>query len=119
MTRADAIAFPFLMDQPIARRIGEFGADDAERFTGDEARFVEQTDSLRCGELAGWRQWSDPRAPKNFVCHPVADAGETTLQEQHGFYRRPGMATEERVEEFLIERFGRDIRTAGAPPGRS
>src|SRR5205823_1860197 len=41
MARADAIAFPLLMNQPITRRIAEFRTDDPERFGRDEARLAE------------------------------------------------------------------------------
>ena len=53
MTRTKAVAFPFLMDQPIARWIGEVGPDDAEGFAGNESRLTKQTGALRCGERAG------------------------------------------------------------------
>ena len=118
MAWADAIAFPFLVDQPIARWIGEVRADDAERFAGDEARFTKQAVALRGGERSGWCQRGDLRAPENFVGHPVADAGETALQKQDGFDRRPGVAAQKCVEEFSIEVAGRDVRRSGAPPGR-
>jgi len=106
------------MDQPIARRVGEVGPDDAERFAGDELRLAEQTSALCGGERAGWRQRRDLRAPKNFVGHPVADTGETALQKQDGFDRRPGVAAQKCVEEFSIEIAGRDVWRSGAPPGR-
>ena len=49
MTRANAIAFPFLMDQPIAGRVAKLRPDDAERFARDELRFAKQTDALGRG----------------------------------------------------------------------
>jgi hypothetical protein len=36
MNRADAIAFPFLVDQPVARRIGEIFAERFERSSDNE-----------------------------------------------------------------------------------
>jgi hypothetical protein len=38
MAGADALAFPFLMDQPVARRVAELRGDEAKRFGRDEAR---------------------------------------------------------------------------------
>lgn len=47
MARANAVAFPLLMNQPIAGRIAKVWADNSERFTGHELRFAKQACSLR------------------------------------------------------------------------
>ena len=52
MTRADACAFPLLMDQPVSWRIGEFESDKTQRFGSDELRFSEQSRALCCGQGA-------------------------------------------------------------------
>jgi hypothetical protein len=79
MPRADAFAFPFLVNQPIAWRVAEFGADDAERFGRDEAGFAKKTGVFYGRQGTGRPGRSDLCAPKNFVCHPVADPGEAAL----------------------------------------
>jgi len=57
-------------------------------------------------------------APKDFVGHPVADARETFLHEEHGFDRRACASTQEDLDdadgEFLRENRGRDL----LPPRR-
>ena len=49
MTRTNAVRFPLLMDEPISGRIGEIGADDAERFARDKLRLPEQSCALSSG----------------------------------------------------------------------
>ena len=47
MERTHPFAFPLLMNEPVGRRVGERGTDDAERFAGDKARLSEQSRALR------------------------------------------------------------------------
>ena len=79
MTRADSVAFPLLMDQPIPGRIAKFRADEPDRFGGDEASLAKQASAFGRRQSASNCWWRDLRAPENFVCHPVADSGETLL----------------------------------------
>ena len=37
--------------------------------------------------LASEAVWPNPRAPEDFVRHPISNAGETFLHEQHRFNR--------------------------------
>jgi len=118
MARADAIAFPFLMNQPITRRIAEFRTDDPKRLGRDKARFAEKPSAFRGRQAAGKPQWSDLRAPKNFVCHPVADPRETLLQKKNCFCWCPRVVSQECVKKFPIERCRCNVGCAGAPPIR-
>ena len=56
--------------------------------------------------------------PKNFVSHPVADAGEKLLHEEEGFERGTGAAGADLLE-FLLAEFGRVKRRGevGPPSG--
>ncbi len=57
-------------------------------------------------------------SPKNFVGHPVADAGEKLLHEEEGFERSAGAAGADLLE-FLLTEFRRvDGGREGGPPSR-
>lgn len=103
MPRADAIAFPFLMNQPISRRIAKVRGYQAERFRCDKARLAEEAAAFGGGQTPDNSRWRDPGSPENFVGHPVADPGETALQKKDGFDRCAGVTPEEGVEEASIE----------------
>ncbi|MEY2550245.1 MAG: hypothetical protein QOG12_389 [Verrucomicrobiota bacterium] len=118
MARADSVAFPLLMDQPVLGRIAEFRADNAERFDGDEASLAEQAPALGRPQPARNCWWRDLRPPQNFVRHPVPDSSETFLQKQDRLYRRPRVPGQEPIEEYTVEGFRADIWSAGAPPIR-
>lgn len=49
MARADTVAFPLLMDQPITWWVVELRADYAQRFARDKLRFAKQPGALGCG----------------------------------------------------------------------
>jgi hypothetical protein len=55
--------------------------------------------------------------PKNFVSHPVADAGEKLLHEEEGFERGPGAAGADRLK-FLLTEFRRVERRGEVGPPR-
>ena len=46
MNWADAVAFPFLVDQPVARRIGEIFAERFERAANNEPGSAEKLMSI-------------------------------------------------------------------------
>ena len=50
--------------------------------------------------------WRELGLPKNFVGHPVANAGEELLHEEEGFERSAGAAGADLLE-FLLTEFGR------------
>ena len=55
--------------------------------------------------------------PKNFVGHPIADAGEKLLHEEEGFERCPSAAGADLLE-FLLAEFGRVERRGEVGPPR-
>jgi hypothetical protein len=64
--------------------------------------------------LGSWRELG---LPKNFVGHPVADAGEKLLHEEEGFERGAGAAGADLLE-FLLTEFGRVERRGEVGPPR-
>jgi hypothetical protein len=64
--------------------------------------------------LGSWRELG---LPKNFVGHPVADAGEKLLHEEEGFERGPGAAGADRLK-FLLTEFRRVERRGEVGPPR-
>lgn len=55
--------------------------------------------------------------PKNFVSHPVADAGKKLLHEEEGFERGPGAAGADLLK-FLLTEFRRVERRGEVGPPR-
>ena len=104
------------MNQPRSWWIGEICADDAQRFTCDEAGLAEQTGSLITSEIsreAGGRNFG---APQDFICHPVPDTREPALEEEHGFDRCTPVTIEETIEERPRECAGANFREISRPP---
>jgi len=64
--------------------------------------------------LGSWRKLG---LPKNFVGHPVADAGEKLLHEKEGFERGAGAAGADLLQ-FLLTEFGRVERRGEVGPPR-
>lgn len=118
MARANSFTFPLLMDQPIRRRIGKSGPNDAERFAGDKERLSQQPRALRRGQGAGQKRRRDPGAPQDFIRHPISDARESFLHENNSLDRRPPVTIEERIHERSIECAGRNLGASGSPPFR-
>lgn len=64
--------------------------------------------------LGSWRELG---LPKNFVGHPVADAGEKLLHEEEGFERGPVAAGADHLK-FLLTEFRRVKRRGEVGPPR-
>jgi len=62
--------------------------------------------------------WGKACSPKNFVGHPVADAGKELLHEEEGFERGTGAAGANVFEFFLTKFRGVDGGRKGGPPRR-
>ena len=62
--------------------------------------------------------WGKACSPKNFVGHPVADAGKELLHEEEGFEWSTGPAGADIFECFLTEFWGVEGRREGGPPRR-
>lgn len=118
MARTYAFALPFLVDQPIWRRIREIETDDPQGFARDKTCLSEQSRPLRARQCARRSRRRYFRAPKDLVRHPVPDSNKSSLQKQDGLDRRPCVTIEERVHKRAIEFVGRDVGPSGTPPGR-
>ena len=62
--------------------------------------------------------WGKACSPKNFVGHPVADAGKELLHEEERFEWGTGAAGADISEFFLTEFRGVDGGREGGPPRR-
>jgi hypothetical protein len=80
MTRANAIAFPFFMDKPTARRIGEILAEGFQRFADDKFCGVKQRCAFSRCQFSGVLCRMNSRSPQNFVRHPITNSREAILQ---------------------------------------
>lgn len=112
------MTFPLLMNEPIGRRIPEFGRDNSQGFSGNKTCLAKQTGLFRSRQRAGAPLWRDLRSPEDFVRHPVSDAGKAALQQKNGFDWRARVTSEKSVEEAAVERTRADVWSAIAPPRR-
>jgi hypothetical protein len=71
---------------------------------------------LRRGQGTGQNRRSNLSAPQNFIRHPIADARESILHQNHSLDRRPPVTIEERIHKRSIEFSGRDLGSSGSPP---
>jgi len=62
--------------------------------------------------------WGKACSPKNFVGHPVADAGKELLHKEEGFEWGTGAAGADILELFLTEFRGVERGREGGPPRR-
>lgn len=113
---ADTFGRPALVEQPGFGRVAKFGTDLLQRFTGDKAHFLMEAGELlgsqRCGSAGGRKAG----APKDFVGHPVTDAGKTLLVEQRCLEGKARMATEKFAHVSGGESARGDRRRDGCPP---
>ena len=103
MTRANAAAFPPLMNEPAARWIRVIHAESFECAFRDELGFAQQRGALQLAQFSGWPGRTNLRSPQDFIGHPVPDSGEAVLHEQDGFDRRFTMSIQELIDKFAIE----------------
>ncbi len=116
--RTAAAVFPAVVEEPGVGRIGPILADHLHRLRADLAeRRMQLADRLRA-ERTGLGLRMKARAPQHLVGHPIADAGETFLHQQHGLDRRARAATQEDLDdpdgELRRKDGGRDL----LPPRR-
>ena len=81
MLWADTFGRPALVKQPGLGRVAKFRADLLQRFAGDEAHFLVEAGEFIGVQRRGGARGREAGAPKDFVGHPVTDAGETFLME--------------------------------------
>ena len=116
MNWANAVPFPFLMDQPVARRIGEILAERFERSSDDEFGRTENHGAFAPVQFSCPLRRQNFCPPENFVGHPIPDSGETALNEQDGFDRRFSMSIQKLADNFPVELAGNDFGSAALPP---
>lgn len=95
--RTLSAGFPAVGKKPV-RRVGPVVADDSDGGAADPANLFPHAAGLRLVQRAGRRGRVDLGAPEDFVGHPVADAREMFLHEEHGLERGAAAAFEEAGE---------------------
>ena len=103
MNWADAVPFPFLVNEPVSRRVGEIFSESFERAAHNPFCGTKNHYAFARGESSDPFRRQDLAPPENFVGHPVSNPGKTILHEQGGFDRRLPMPIQEMIEKFLIE----------------
>ena len=80
------------MKNPSFRWITEGRTDFVQSDAGDEASFFPKFCELRIAQILSAAFGRYPGTPKDFIGHPITDAGETFLQEERAFDRKAAMA---------------------------
>lgn len=89
-----------------------FVGDVLEGSSGDELGLFAQGGGI---ELSGGGGGMEIHAPANFVCHPVADAGEARLVEDEGFEAGAGSLFQQALYESEGEAGVEDFGGEGSP----
>lgn len=113
---AESSRFPAVREEPRSRRIGSVLTDDAEGIVANLANVGMEIGNCFSREESSVGSWGKACSPKNFVGHPVADAGKELLHEEEGFERGTGAAGANVFEFFLTEFRGVDGGREGGPP---
>jgi len=113
---AESSRFPAVREEPRSGRIGSVLTDDAEGIVANLANLVMEIGNCFSREESSVGSWGKACSPKNFVGHPVADAGKELLHEEEGFERGTGAAGANVFEFFLTEFRGVDGGREGGPP---
>jgi len=92
--------------------------DDAEGIVANLANLVMEIGNCFLIEESSVGSWRKACSPKNFVGHPVADAGKELLHEEERFEWGTGAAGADILEFFLTEFRGVDGGREGGPPRR-
>jgi hypothetical protein len=92
--------------------------DDAEGIVANLANLGMEIGNCFLIEDSSVGSWGKACSPKNFVGHPVADAGEELLHEEEGFEWGTGSAGANIFEFFLTEFRGVEGGREGGPPSR-
>ena len=92
--------------------------DDAEGTVANLANLGMEIGNCFLSEESSVGSWGKACSPKNFVGHPVADAGEELLHEEKGFEWGTGAAGADIFESFFTELRGVEWGREGGPPRR-
>jgi len=116
--RAASSRFPAVREEPRSGRIGSVLTDDAKGIVANLANVGMELGNCFSREESSVGSWGKACSPKNFVGHPVADAGKELLHEEKGFEWGTGAAGADISEFFLTEFRGVDGGREGGPPRR-
>ena len=92
--------------------------DDAKGIVANLANVGMEIGNCFSREESSVSSWGKACSPKNFVGHPVADAGKELLHEEEGFEWGTGAAGADTFEFFLTEFRRVDGGREGGPPRR-
>ena len=92
--------------------------DDAEGTVANLANLGMEIGNCFLRQKSSVGSWGKACSPKNFVGHPVADAGEELLHEEKGFEWGTGAAGADIFESFFTELRGVEWGREGGPPRR-
>ena len=116
--RAESSRFPAVREEPRSRRIGSVLTDDAEGIVANLANVGMEIGNCFLREESSEGSWRKACSPKNFVGHPVADAGKELLHEEKGFEWGTGAAGADILEFSLTKYRGVDGGRESGPPRR-
>ena len=116
--RAESTRFPAVREEPRSRRIGSVLTDDAEGIVANLANVGMEIGNCFLREESSVGSWGKACSPKNFVGHPVADAGKELLHEEERFEWGTGAAGADILEFLLTEFRGVEWGREGGPPRR-
>ena len=114
--RAASAGFPTVGKEPVFG-ISPVVVDDAHGGAADPTHSLPEALGLRGFERAGGCGRMEAGAPEDFVGHPVADAREVFLHEEHGFERGAAAAFEEAGEARERKFLGKNAWGERRPPG--
>ena len=92
--------------------------DDVEGIVANLANLGMEIGNCFLRQKSSVGSWGKACSPKNFVGHPVADAGEELLHEEKGFEWGTGAAGADILEFLLTEFRGVEWGREGGPPRR-
>jgi hypothetical protein len=115
---AESSRFPAVKEEPRAGRIGSVLTDDAEGIVANLANLGMEIGNCFLIEESSVGSWGKACSPKNFVGHPVADAGEELLHEQEGLEWGTRAAGADTFAFFLTDFRGVSGGRVGGPPRR-
>lgn len=91
---------PPMREQPAWGWVTPIGSDDAKGVPHNLFGAPEKPFSLPRPEGIGCPERMKSCAPKDFICHPIADSGEGLLPEQKTLQRKHGVAIQDDIETF-------------------
>lgn len=106
------------MEKPIFRRIRKVVPDEPHGFPADEPNHLPEIIRLTVREVASQKMWINPRAPENFVGHPVPNARKTRLKQKGCLEGQFRMRLQKLIHPFQRKLSARDGKAQATPPAR-